>query len=40
MDRIADLITRAVTTEDASVHAAVRAEVGELVSAHPAYPRG
>jgi glycine hydroxymethyltransferase len=40
MDRIADLITRAVTSEEASVHAAVRAEVGELVAAHPAYPRG
>jgi glycine hydroxymethyltransferase len=38
MDQIAELISRAVTTEDESVHAAVRAEVGELVAAHPAYP--
>jgi glycine hydroxymethyltransferase len=40
MVQIADLIARAVTSDDASVHAAVRAEVGELVAAHPAYPRG
>ncbi len=38
MGQIAELISRAATTEDESVHAAVRAEVGELVGAHPAYP--
>ncbi|HTZ45687.1 MAG TPA: serine hydroxymethyltransferase [Jatrophihabitans sp.] len=38
--QIADLIHRAVTTDDAAAHAAVRAEVSELVAAHPAYPRG
>jgi glycine hydroxymethyltransferase len=40
MVQIADLIGRAVSTDDASAHAAVRAEVSELVAAHPAYPRG
>jgi glycine hydroxymethyltransferase len=38
MDQIAELISRAATSDDESVHAAVRAEVGELVAAHPAYP--
>jgi glycine hydroxymethyltransferase len=38
MEQIADLIRRAVSTEDEAVHAAVRAEVAELVAAHPAYP--
>jgi len=38
MDQIAELISRAATAEDESVHAAIRAEVGELVGAHPAYP--
>ncbi len=40
MARIADLIARAVTPQDAAAHAEIRAEVGELVAAHPAYPRG
>ncbi len=40
MARIADLIARAVTSQDAAAHAEIRAEVGELVAAHPAYPRG
>jgi glycine hydroxymethyltransferase len=40
MVQIADLIGRAVSTDDASAHTAVRAEVSELVAAHPAYPRG
>ncbi|MEO6703951.1 MAG: serine hydroxymethyltransferase [Jatrophihabitantaceae bacterium] len=38
MGQIAALIARAVSTDDAEVHRAVRAEVGELVAAHPAYP--
>jgi glycine hydroxymethyltransferase len=38
MRQIADLIARAVTSDDAAVHAAVRREVGDLVAAHPAYP--
>jgi glycine hydroxymethyltransferase len=40
MVRIADLIGRAVTADDESAHVAIRAEVSELVAAHPAYPRG
>jgi len=40
MAQIADLIGRAVITDDASEHASIRAEVSELVAAHPAYPRG
>ncbi|MDT0259788.1 serine hydroxymethyltransferase [Jatrophihabitans lederbergiae] len=40
MARIADLIARAVTSQNAAAHAEIRAEVGELVAAHPAYPRG
>ncbi len=40
MAQIADLISRAVGTDDESTHRAVRAEVSELVAAHPAYPRG
>jgi glycine hydroxymethyltransferase len=38
MDQIADLISRAATSADEAVHAAVRAQVGGLVAAHPAYP--
>jgi len=38
MAQIARLIGRAVTSDDASVHAEVRAEVSSLVAAHPAYP--
>ena len=38
MAQIAQLIARAVGSDDESVHRAVRAEVGELVAAHPAYP--
>jgi glycine hydroxymethyltransferase len=40
MAQIAQLISRAVTSEDAGVHADVRAEVSALVAAHPAYPQG
>jgi glycine hydroxymethyltransferase len=36
---IARLIAQAVTTDEASTHAAVRREVSDLVAAHPAYPR-
>jgi glycine hydroxymethyltransferase len=39
MTQIADLIARAVITEDETAHAAIRAEVSELVAAHPAYPQ-
>jgi glycine hydroxymethyltransferase len=39
MTVIADLISRAVRDEDGSA-AGIRAEVDELVAAHPAYPRG
>lgn len=38
MAQIAEFIARAVTTDDAAVHRQIRAEVGELVTAHPAYP--
>jgi glycine hydroxymethyltransferase len=38
MAEIADLIGRAVLSDDAAVHAAVRREVGDLVAAYPAYP--
>jgi glycine hydroxymethyltransferase len=38
MGQIAELIARAVGTEDAALHREVRAEVGQLVAAHPAYP--
>jgi len=40
MAQIAQLIGRAVMTDDASTHATIRGEVSELVAAHPAYPRG
>jgi glycine hydroxymethyltransferase len=40
MAQIAQLIGRAVMTDDASAHARIRGEVSELVAAHPAYPRG
>jgi glycine hydroxymethyltransferase len=40
MAQIARLIARAVGSDDAGVHQGVRAEVGELVAAHPAYPHG
>jgi glycine hydroxymethyltransferase len=40
MAQIAQLIGRAVKTDDASTHATIRGEVSELVAAHPAYPRG
>jgi glycine hydroxymethyltransferase len=40
MVKIAELIARAVSTADSSAHAAVKAEVTELVTDHPAYPRG
>ncbi|HST46831.1 serine hydroxymethyltransferase, partial [Jatrophihabitans sp.] len=38
MAQIARLIGRAVTSDDASVHAEIRGEVSSLVAAHPAYP--
>jgi glycine hydroxymethyltransferase len=38
MAQIAQLIARAVGSDDESVHRAVRAEVSELVAAYPAYP--
>jgi glycine hydroxymethyltransferase len=38
MRRIAALIGRAASTEDAAVHSEIRREVGDLVAAHPAYP--
>ena len=40
MTRIAELIGRAVRDEDGSAAADIRAEVTELVTAFPAYPRG
>jgi glycine hydroxymethyltransferase len=40
MAQIAQLIGRAVTSEDSGVHAEIRAEVSALVAAHPAYPQG
>jgi len=40
MATIAELIGRAIRDEDGSVAADVRAEVTELVTAFPAYPRG
>ncbi|MDQ2838282.1 MAG: serine hydroxymethyltransferase [Actinomycetota bacterium] len=40
MAQIASLIGRAVRSDDAAEHRAIRAEVGELVAAHPAYPHG
>jgi glycine hydroxymethyltransferase len=40
MAQVAQLISRAVTTGDASAHAEIRAEVSSLVAAHPAYPHG
>jgi glycine hydroxymethyltransferase len=40
MTKIAELIARAGSTDDSSAHAAVKAEVTELVTDHPAYPRG
>ena len=39
MKQIGDLITRAVTSDSASEHAEIKAEVGQLVSQFPAYPR-
>lgn len=39
MSNIAELIGRAVKTDDASVHAGIKAEVSELTSKFPAYPR-
>ncbi|HEY2043711.1 MAG TPA: serine hydroxymethyltransferase [Jatrophihabitans sp.] len=38
MTTIAGLIARAALTDDTSVHAEIRTEVGDLVAAHPAYP--
>ena len=40
MAQVAQLIGRAVTTDDPAAHADVRAEVSALVAAHPAYPQG
>jgi len=40
MAQIAQLIGRAVTTDDPAAHADIRAEVSALVAAHPAYPQG
>ena len=40
MAQIAQLIGRAVTSDDERVHADIRAEVSALVAAHPAYPHG
>jgi glycine hydroxymethyltransferase len=40
MRQVADLIARAVKTDDEAAHRAIKAEVGALVSAFPAYPRG
>ncbi len=39
MKQIASFISRAITTDSASEHAAVKDEVHELVSQFPAYPR-
>src|SRR4051812_29621311 len=38
MAQIAQLIGRAVTSDESGVHADIRAEVSSLVAAHPAYP--
>lgn len=40
MKKIAELIGRAVKTDNASVHADIKAEVATLTSSFPAYPRG
>jgi glycine hydroxymethyltransferase len=40
MKKIAEYIGRAVKTDDASIHADIKAEVGKLTTAFPAYPRG
>ena len=40
MAKIAEFIGRAVKTDSAAEHAKIKAEVTELVSAFPAYPRG
>jgi glycine/serine hydroxymethyltransferase len=40
MARIAALIARAVTEDDAQTRAEVSAEVADLVAAFPAYPTG
>lgn len=40
MKKIAELIGRAVKTDDSSVHADIKAEVSALTTAFPAYPRG
>ncbi len=40
MKKIAELIGRAVKTEDPSVHAEIKSEVTALTTAFPAYPRG
>jgi len=40
MAQIAEFIARAVKTDDEAEHAAIKAEVGELVAAFPAYPHG
>jgi glycine hydroxymethyltransferase len=40
MDTIAELIGRAIRDEDGSAAEGIRAEVTELVTAFPAYPRG
>ena len=40
MQQIAELIGRAIRDEDGSGAGAIRAEVSELVTAFPAYPRG
>jgi len=38
MDQVADFIDRAIRTDDEKEHQAIKAEVGALVSAFPAYP--
>lgn len=40
MQKIAELIGRAVRTDSASDHAAIKQEVDALTTAFPAYPRG
>ncbi len=40
MATIARLISRAVKSDSATEHAAIKAEVGQLTDAFPAYPRG
>jgi glycine hydroxymethyltransferase len=40
MATIAELIGRAIRDEDGSAAESIRAEVTELVTAFPAYPRG